>query len=140
MDRSLSTTQIVKQGFDRVCGDFTKQMEQHGFSRSRARFWTRSVDDWIDVIHFHRSGSSYGAPFNNSLSIRVHFASHANKLPDPIHLNGPSSDNLRDSRGYAYHLRFNALSWSTYDRCLEDLVRVTVEHGFPWFASQRIRA
>jgi hypothetical protein len=131
----------VRQGYDRACTDFTKQIEPHGFSRMRARFWSRTTDGRIDVIHFYRSGSSYGgAPLNNSISIRVHFASHLGELPDPITLNGPLSDKLRDSRGYAYHLRFNALSWSTYDRCIEDLVRVTLDHGFPWFASQRVRA
>lgn len=140
MDTSRSTTQIVRHGFNRICADFTKQMKQHSFSRHRTRFWIRSADGWIDVIHFHRYGISYGAPLNNSLSIRVHFASHPGQLLDPIHLNGPSSSELSDSDGDAFHLTFDALSWSTYDRCLEDLVRVTLEHGFPWFASQRVRA
>ncbi|RZI57080.1 MAG: hypothetical protein EOP14_05310 [Pseudomonas sp.] len=140
MDTSRTTTQIVRRGFDRACADYTKKMKQYGFSRHRARFWIRSNDGWVDVIHFHRYGISYGAPLNNSVSIRVHFASHPNELPAPIYLNGPSSTKLRDSNGDAYHLIFDALSLDTYDRCLEDLVRVTLEHGFPWFASQRVRA
>jgi len=140
MDTSLSTTQIVRHGFNRVCSAFTKQMKQHGFSRHKTRFWIRFSDGWADVIHFHRYGVSYGVPLDNSVSIRVHFACHPVELPSPIYLNGPSSNELKDSGGDAYHLTFDALSWDTYDRCLEDLVRVTHEHGFPWCASQRIRA
>lgn len=133
-----STTQIVREGFNRACTDFTKLAAPFGFSRFKTRFWSRHADGLTDFIHFHRSGVSYGAPRNNSIDIRVHFASHPGPCPDPIVLNGPSSDRLRDSRGYAYHLRFNALTGSTYDRCLEDLVRVMQEHGLPWFAMQRI--
>jgi hypothetical protein len=140
MDTSLSTTQIARRGFNRVCADFTKKMKQYGFSKFRTRFWVRSIDGRVDLIHFHRYGVSYGAPLNSSLSIRVHFASYPKELPSPIHLNGPSSHELIDSSGDAYHLTFDALSLDAYDRCLEDLVRVTLAHGLPWFASQRVRA
>ncbi len=132
-----STTQIVREGFNRACTDFTKLSAPFGFSRSRARFWSRQADGFTDFIHFHRCGVSYGAPLNNSIDIRVHFASHHGQLRDPIGHNGPDSDRLRDSRGYAYHLRFNALTWSTYERCLDDLIRVLEDHGLPWFAKQR---
>ncbi len=139
MDASpKSTTQIVREGFNRACTDFTKLAAPFGFSRLKTRFWSRQADGFNDIIHFHRSGVSYGAPRNNSIAIRVHYASHPGQLPDPIALNGPCSDELRDSRGYAYHLRFNALTWSTYDRCLDDLMRVLQGHGLPWFAEQRV--
>ncbi len=133
-----STTQIVRAGFDRACIDFTKLVVPFGFSKFKARFWSRQADRCTDFIHFHRSGVSYGAPSSNSIAIRVHFASHLGQLPDPITLNGPNSDQLRDSDGYAYHLRFNALTWSTYDRCLDDLIRALRERGLPWFATQRV--
>ena len=139
MDTTRSTTQIVKRGFDRVCADFTKQIKSHGFSRPKARIWTRTSSGWVDVIHFHRYGVSYGAPLDNTIAIRVHFACHPNELPDPIHLNGPTSHELTDSTGSAYQLTFDALSGDAYERCLGDLARVTFDHGFPWFASQRIR-
>jgi hypothetical protein len=32
-----------------------------------------------------------------------------------------------------YHLRFNAATESTFDRCIQDLVRFVDEHGLPWF-------
>jgi hypothetical protein len=138
MDTSeTSKTKIVSAGFDRVCAEFGALILPLGFSKARARDWSRLDNGLVNVIHFHRSGSSYGAPINYSLNIRVHFAAHALGAEGSPSLNGPSSDKLRDTRGYAYHLRFNAHSWSTYDRCLEDLVRVTKEHGLPWFAQQK---
>ncbi len=48
-------------------------------------------------------------------------------------VSGPFSDVGRIRAG-RYHLRFNAKSGDTYDRCLDDLVRFVKEHGEPWFA------
>ena len=46
-------------------------------------------------------------------------------------LNGPLSDaGLRLGR---YHLRFNAKSGDTYERCIGDLARFVVDLGEPWF-------
>ena len=133
-----SKTQIVREGFNRACTDFTMLATPFGFSRFRARYWLRQADGFTDVIHFYRFGASYGASIDHSIQIRVHFASYFGQLPDPIGFNGPVSDQLRDSRGYCYHLRFNALTWSTYERCLDDLIRVLEDHGLPWFAKQRV--
>jgi hypothetical protein len=141
MDSSeRSTSEIVKAGFDRVCDDFTTLVAPIGFKRTKAksRAWHRQAGGLIDQIYFHRSGSSYGAPLNNSIDIRVHFSTHSVDAKPPFPLNGASSDRLRDDRGYAYHLRFNALTWSTYERCLADLVRITNDHGLPWFSSQTV--
>ena len=52
-------------------------------------------------------------------------------------LNGPCSDHV----GLAtppYHLRFNAKSGSTYERCLDDLERVFVNVAEPWFEKFRL--
>lgn len=87
----------------------------------------------IDLIHFHRRGSTYGAPINFSVDIRVHFAIRVlNDSFVAAALNGPSSDpsKLRSGR---YHPRFNAKSGDTYERCIEDLLRFVVEQGEPWF-------
>lgn len=132
------TNQTMQDGFNRACTDFTQLTAPLGFSRLKARFWMSQADGFTDIIHFHRSGVSYGAPLNYFIGIRVHFASHPGQLSGPIALNGPCSNKLRDSRGYAYDLRFNALTWSTYDRCLNDLIRVLQDHGLPWHATQRI--
>lgn len=132
------TTHVVKVGFNRVCRDFSQLIEPLGFLTGRARCWNRSDGSLVDVIHFHRGGIGYGKPNNYSVDIRIHFAVHKVGASEPLALNGPSSDQLRDGRGYAYHLRFNASSWSTYDRCLEDLLRVTRDHGLPWFSLQRV--
>jgi hypothetical protein len=137
-DMEESTSEIVRAGFSRVCADFTKLITPLGFIRknSRSRTWNRQINGLVDVIYFHRSGSSYGAPRNNSIDIRVHF-SLQNVDGSPSSQEQLISDRVRDDRGYTYHLRFNALTWSTYDRCLEDLLRITRERGLPWYEKHR---
>lgn len=139
MNKSPKTaSEIVKTGFDRVCAEFSEAIEPLGFKRvnKRSRTWCRHCDYLVEKIYFHRSGSSYGAPINNSVSLRVHFSVHAVDAEPLSAINALTSDQLRDERGYAYHLRFNALTWSTYERCVEDLNRVLHDHGLPWFVQQ----
>lgn len=137
-ESSKSASEIVRSGFVRVCKDFSDRIAPFGFKRtnSRSKYWQRQRNGLVDQIYFHRSGSSYGVPINNSIDIRVHFSTHSIHSNPHHSLNGSSSDSLRDDRGYAYHLRFNALSWSTYERCLDDLIRITRDHGLPWFEKQ----
>ena len=132
-----SSSQLVKAGMLRLCDEFTPIAEKLGFVRKRsgARSWHRKHDGFTDTIYLHRDGSSYGAPIKNSVSIRVEFTVEA---PDGVASDTLLySDKLKDSNGYHYHLRFNSLTWSTYDRCLQDLERVTREHGLPWFGQHR---
>lgn len=125
---------VVKAGMDRVCRDFTQLVAPLGFRRTniRGRSWEHRTTRLAQVIYFHRSGSTYGAPISHEVEIRAHFFLQTfdgtTACRDQL-----DSARFRDSRGYAYHLRFNAHSWSMYDRCLEDLLRVTREHGLPWF-------
>lgn len=131
------TTQVVRQGVEKACQDFSERISPLGFARTKKMFWTRRHDHTVDFIHFHRSGSSYGKPRNYSVDIRVHFAIRVlNDTFEAAALNGPFSDpgRIHDGR---YHHRFNAQTGSTYDRCIEDLVRFVVEHGEPWFVRFR---
>jgi hypothetical protein len=139
-DSPKSTSTIVKSGFARACKDFSQKIASFGFKRtnSRSKYWQRQRSGLVDQIYFHRSGSSYGVSTNNSIDIEVHFSTHSIHSNSHHSLNGPSSNSLRDGRGYAYHLRFNALSWSTYERCLDDLIRITQDHGLPWFEKQEL--
>ena len=128
-----SFTNIVRAGVERACRDFTARVEPLGFRRTLKMFWTRRHPLSVDFIHFHRSGSTYGAPRNASVDIRVHFGIRI--LNDDFvaaALNGPYSDPGRLHAG-RYHLRFNAETGSTYDRCIDDLARFVVEQGEPWF-------
>ena len=129
-----SLSKIVRDGFERARKDFDRVVQPLGFKRVKKSVWSRPVKSMCEFVYLHRDGSSYGAPLNASVDIRVHFA--FGKSVATLALNGPSSDALRDSRGYAYHLRFNASSWSTYDRCIADLERVVKDHGLPWFAQR----
>src|SRR6185369_5477847 len=132
---TANTSATVKIGMDRVCKDFTVLIAPLGFVRTnaRGRAWTRFGSRLRHVVYFHRVGSSYGAPRNNSVSILVNF-SFQDEEGLPVRIDPLTSNMVRDERGYAYHLRFNAVTGSTYQRCLDDLIRVTKEHGLPWFA------
>jgi hypothetical protein len=128
-----SFTNIVRAGVERACRDFTSRVEPLGFLRTLKMFWTRRHPLTVDFIHFHRGSSTYGAPRIASVDIRVHFGIRV--LNDDFvaaALNGPHSDagTLHAGR---YHLRFNAETGSTYDRCIDDLARFVVEQGEPWF-------
>jgi len=91
-------------------------------------------EGYVDFIHLHQSGSSYGAPINNSVSFRLHIGRRElNDNRDYIHLNGPCTDDAEYYSG-RYHLRFNAKSGSTFDRCLDDLERFVINVGEPWFS------
>jgi len=129
-----SFTNIVRAGVERACRDFTARVEPLGFRRTLKMFWTRRHPLSVDFIHFHRSGSTYGAPRTASVDIRVHFGIRI--LNDDFvaaALNGPYSDHGKLHAG-RYHLRFNAETGSTYDRCIDDLERFVVEQGEPWFS------
>lgn len=134
-DAPQAKSAVVKGGMDRVCHDFTQLVAPLGFRRtnSRSRSWEHRTDRFVQVICFHRGGSTYGAPINHGVDLRVHFTLQ-NSDGTPAGDEQLISDPLRDSGGKAYHLRFNAESWSMYDRCLQDLLRVTRDHGLPWFA------
>lgn len=133
----MSTTQVVRDGFEKACREFTERITSLGFSRTKKMLWTRQHQHTVDFIHFHRSGSSYGAPRNFSVDIRVHFGIRVlNDTFEAAALNGPFSDPTLTREGN-YHLRFNAKSGSTYDRCVDDLVRFVLEQGEPWFSRFR---
>jgi hypothetical protein len=126
-----SFTKVVRVGTERACRDFSIRIEALGFQRTLKMAWTRQHPFTVDVVYFHRHGSTYGAPITASVDFRVEFSIRV--LSDDFTvIAGPVSDpgTLRDGR---YHLRFNAETGSTYDRCLEDLVRFVREQGDPWF-------
>jgi hypothetical protein len=132
----VSLIKVVRNGLERACKEFTSRISSYGFSRSKKMLWVRSRGNAADCISFFRRGSTYGSPRTASVDLRVSFFIQSKAADQPVYFHGPISDSLRDSRGYAYHLRFNANSWSTYERCIADLVRLVSEHGLPWFDSQ----
>ncbi|MCQ9377670.1 hypothetical protein [Methyloversatilis sp. XJ19-49] len=130
---AASTTTVVRAGLERACVQFSAGISEHRFARTKKMFWTRVNQHTIDFVHFHRSGSSYGAPSSASVAIRVHFGIRVLNDTFPAQaLNGPCSDSPTTSAG-RYHLRFNASTGSTSERCIEDLHRLFMEIGLPWF-------
>jgi hypothetical protein len=127
------TTKVVREGVERACKEFTSRISPLGFARAKRMFWTRLKEFTVDVIHFHRQGSTYGSAINYKVEFRVHFAIRL--LADPaehVALNGPFSDPARLREG-RFHLSFNASSGHMYDRCVEDLTRFVTVVGEPWF-------
>ena len=136
MPSNLSVT--VAAGMKRICADFTKRVAPFGFVKSGARVWRRERGRPCDTIYFHRSGSTYGAPRTASVDIRVELSVRsldglALKSDSVVH-----STTARRFTGYAYHHRFNAETWSTYDRCLDELTLFVTEFAEPWFATAEV--
>lgn len=128
-------SQIVRTAFEDACKCFTDRIRPFGFVRGKTRFWTRPHTLTADFIHFHRSGSSYGAPHSAEVNIVVYLGIRIlNNAKDSLILNGPQSspDRVRAGR---YHLRFNAKSRHMFDRCMDDLIRFITVDGEQWFAS-----
>lgn len=134
-DSAAPTAKTINAGVERLCKDFTAMLLPMGFRRttSKSKFWRRANGNIVEQIHMQRSGSGR-APINSTVSVEVCFSTHPASAQPPFALNGPCSSKLKNSAGYHYHLRFNALTWSTYDRCIADLERVLLEHGLPWFS------
>lgn len=133
-----SKTQIVRAAMERISRDFTQDLAGLGFARTRSKFWTRRFEHHLDFIHLFRSGSSYGAPYNASVSLRVHLGiAVLDDDRDATMLNGPNSGDLNLFSADRFHLRFNASSGSTYERCREDLLRFVVQRAEPWFVAWR---
>ena len=96
------------------------------------------MNEWsVESIHFHRGGSSYGAPYNASVDIRLSLGVHVLNAPLPGASIALISDTVRRQNGYAYHHRFNAETSSTYERCLEELALFVTEVAEPWFEKWR---
>lgn len=128
-----NTKEVVKSGLERATNEFTVKVANLGFKRTKKWFWVRELEGGADFIHLHVSGSSYGGPVNHSVSFRVHAGfRNYNDHFDALSLNGPNSDSS-EYREKRFHLRFNAKSWSTYDRCITDLFKFASEICDPWF-------
>ena len=127
---------LVGKREEEVCVAFSREVEPLGFDRTRKKVWVRLHEHTADVLHLHRGGISYGAPLNSSVSFRLHLAIRVlNDSFAGLHLNGLNSDGApREGR---YHLRFNAESLDSFDRCVRDLARYVREVGEPWFFRYR---
>lgn len=120
----------------KLCADFDHRVAPLGFAKSGSRLWSRENGSTVEHIHLHRRGSSYGAPRNASVDIRVELSIEtfgAPRASDRLVF----SDDFRKPDGYAYHHRFNAQTWSTYERCLDELSQFIVEVAEPWFQGRQ---
>jgi hypothetical protein len=133
---STELTKVVRTREEEACVAFSRDVEPLGFVRTKKRLWVRLREHTADVLHLHRGGISYGAPLNASVNLRLHLAIRVlNDSFAGLHLNGPDSGAApREGR---YHLRFNAESLDSFDRCVRDLGRYVRDVGEPWLARFR---
>lgn len=127
---------LIKEAISKATVEFTHQIIPLGFQRTKKWFWVREQETSADFVHIHVNSSSYCGSINYSVSFRVHcgFRDY-NDTFEALALNGPNSD-APEFREKRYHMRFNAKSGSTYERCIQDLVRFVKSEGEPWFGTQ----
>lgn len=121
------------EGITRFVGDLSTRLGPVGFVHAKKMLWVRVENGVAHFIHLHRDGSSYGPPIDASVSFRIHLG--VRMLEDTgsaLHLNGPAS-NEAAHRHARYHLRFNARTWSMYERTLDDAERFVRDVGGAWF-------
>lgn len=127
---------IYNDALTKASNDITLRLKEFGFVKTKKWQWVRVKDGAADFVHVHRSGSSYGGPINYSVSFRVHCGNRQlNDTFDALALNGPDTDDPK-FWDMQLHLRFNAKSGSTYERCINDLVKFVLEVGEPWYMEQ----
>lgn len=101
-----------------------------GFERTKTSFYTRPKPLVIEFVHLHK--------FSFEASFRVHFGVRVRTDDFPgAHLNGPSSDEMRDSNDHSlrrYDFSFGA-DPASLDACAEEILRCVLEEGAVWFAS-----
>ncbi|MBX7101449.1 MAG: hypothetical protein K1X89_27285 [Myxococcaceae bacterium] len=123
------SAKVVRSAYEKLRKAFTERVAARGFVRARSAFWVRENGDALEVIHLFRSGSSFGS-FGSSVEVVVSFAKWPRGVGEGP-LNGPSD--TRPALSWRPHLRFDARSFDRFDRCLDDLMRLVVEVGEPWF-------
>lgn len=57
--REGTLTEVVREGLEKACREFTARIEALGFRRTKKSLWTRVHLLTADFIHFHRRGSAY---------------------------------------------------------------------------------
>jgi hypothetical protein len=129
---------VVRAGVENAAKDFTARIEALGFKRTKKMLWARRHQHTADFITLFRDGSSYGKPLNYSVSLTIGFGIRVlNDVFEALSPNGPRYDYSERLRAAQYHFRFNAQTGSTYDRCVDDLVRYVAQEGEPWFTRFR---
>lgn len=132
-----SHSKLVAEGMKRVCSAFTKIVQPLGFKRGKGRKWVRQLNAFEETVFVSRSGATYGAPFSPSISLQLALSSIRISDRESDHLSHHTTQLIRRPTGHCYHLRFNAKTGSTYDRCLNELGLFVVEIAEPWFAERR---
>ncbi len=125
---------VVAAGMKRICADLHQHLATRNFRKSGARKWVRERGELLEYIYLFRRGSTYGATTDFSVDIRVEAWVSSAIAPDKRNRFFHNDASVRKADGYCYHHRFNAKTWSTYERCLEEMVLYVEDELEPWFS------
>lgn len=101
-----------------------KSLQAHGFSHTKATFFTRVNQQQVEFVHMH--------VFSFAPSFRVHLGVRAAEdLFEAVSLNGPTSDDVRKD----FDLRFTTVA-DSLSICAAEAVRYVEVVGLPWFKEQ----
>ena len=107
-----------------------KKLKPLGFHRTKPTFFTRQAQHGLEFVHAHK--------FSFEASFRVHFGFRVRSDDFPAaHLNGPTSDEIRDPalpgyRKYEFDFSTDEASWES---CAQAMYQCTASEGLEWFAS-----
>ncbi len=107
-----------------------KELRLLGFERTKTTFFTRSTALGIEFIHVHK--------FSFAPVFRMHFGFRVRTDDFPAaHLNGPTSDGIRDPvdperRRYDFAFDASEASWQS---CAQAMYSCASAEGLEWFAT-----
>ena len=125
---------LESRNAQKVARLLANKLKPLGFERTKTSIFTRSKPLVIEFVHIHK--------FSFEASFRVHFGVRVRTDNFPgAHLNGPSSDEMRDpedqsKRRYTCSFSPDAASW---DACAEEILGCVLKEGSEWFASMESR-
>ena len=119
MDRALKRRQS-----ERVKRKFTRELSGFGFSRTKASFWTRPRELFIEFIHLHQF--TFAPAFRVHVGIRV-----LNDTFEAIALTGLTTNDGWYGETRQYSFEFDA-SEASVDRCATELTRFCADIADPW--------
>lgn len=124
---------LIADGMKRICSDLHQHLAERHFKKKGRRKWVRQRGDCLEQVYLFRLGSTYGASTNYSVDIIIEAWVSNTNAPDKRQRYFYNNASVRKPDGYCYHHRFNAKTWSTYDRCLDEIVLYIEKELEPWF-------
>lgn len=118
---------IEKSNADKIKRKLAQLLKPYGFTRTKATFYTRVLNDRIEFVHLHKF--TFGPRFRAHIGIRFLCDEF-----EAVALNGPDSDIYRYNNIYTLEYSEDEES---LDPCAAEILAFVIEAGFPWFKKWR---